>query len=141
LPKVALVVGNSKYKEAPLKNPANDARAIGDALKATGFAVTVKLDAGRADLAAAVQAYIAELTKRKCVGLFYYAGHGIQLAWRNYMLPVDADIDTIGDIQKQAVEVNALMAGIAKANNAMNVIILDACRDNPFGRLKGVDHK
>ncbi|MBI3371958.1 MAG: caspase family protein [Betaproteobacteria bacterium] len=140
-PKVALVLGNSKYKEAPLKNPANDAKAIADALKASGFEVTLKMDAGKADMAAAVQAYVQTLAAKKCVGLFYYAGHGLQLAWRNYMLPVDADIDTIADIQKQGVEVNALLEGLTKAANPMNVIILDACRDNPFGNLKGVDHK
>jgi hypothetical protein len=141
LPKIALVLGNGKYKEAPLKNPANDAKAISDALKATGFDVTLKVDAGKEEMASAVQAYVQALAAKKCVGLFYYAGHGIQLAWRNYMLPVDADIDTIGDIQKQAVEVNALLDGLNKAGNPMNVIILDACRDNPFGNLKGMDHK
>jgi Caspase domain len=141
LPKVALVLGNSKYKESSLKNPANDARAIGEALKTMGFAVTLKLDAGRAEMAAVTQAYVQEIAKRKAVGLFYYAGHGIQLAWRNYMLPVDANIDTLADIQKQAVEVNGLLEGIKKANNPLNVIILDACRDNPFGSLKGMDQK
>jgi uncharacterized caspase-like protein len=140
-PKIALVLGNSKYKEVPLKNPANDARAIAEALKASGFEVTLKMDAGKMDMAAAVQTYVQTLAARKCVGLFYYAGHGIQLAWKNYMLPVDADIDTIGDVQKQAVEVHALMEGLTKAGNPMNVVILDACRDNPFGNLKGVDHK
>jgi Caspase domain len=141
LPKVALVLGNSKYKESPLKNPASDARAIGEALKTMGFAVTLKLDAGRAEMAAVTQAHVQQLAKRKVVGLFYYAGHGIQLAWRNYMLPVDAEIDTLADIQKQAVEVNKLLEGIKRADNALNVIILDACRDNPFGSLKGVDQK
>ncbi|MEK6593822.1 MAG: caspase family protein, partial [Pseudomonadota bacterium] len=141
LPKLALVVGNSKYKEAPLKNPANDARAIGETLRQTGFEVTVKLDAGRAELAAAVQTYVQELAKRKGVGLFYFAGHGVQLAWRNYMLPVDADIDTVADIPTQAVEVGGLLKGIGSAANPLNVIILDACRDNPFGGLRGVDHK
>jgi len=99
------------------------------------------MDGGKADMAAAVQAYVQTLAAKKCIGLFYYAGHGIQLAWRNYMLPVDADLDTIADIQKQGVEVNSLLEGITKAANPMNVIILDACRDNPFGNLKGVDHK
>src|ERR1044071_9863286 len=141
LPKVALVLGNSRYKEAPLKNPANDAKAIGEALKTMGFSVALKLDAGRVEMAAAADAYVQELAKKKAVGLFYYAGHGIQLAWRNYMLPVDADIDTAADIQKQAVEVNSLLEGIKRARNALNVIILDACRDNPFGSLKGVDQK
>jgi hypothetical protein len=140
-PKLALVLGNSRYKDAPLKNPANDARTISDALKASGFDVTLRMDAGKADMAAAVQAYVQSLATRKCVGLFYYAGHGIQLAWRNYMLPVDADVDTIGDIQKQGVELNALMEGLTKAANPLNIVILDACRDNPFGNLKGIDHK
>ena len=140
-PKVALVLGNSKYKEAPLKNPANDAKAIGEALRASGFEVTLKMDAGKADMAGAVQAYVLALAAKKAVGLFYYAGHGLQLAWRNYMLPVDADIDTIGDIPKQGVELNSLLEGLTKAGNPMNMIIVDACRDNPFGNLKGVDHK
>jgi hypothetical protein len=141
LPRVALVLGNSKYKDAPLKNPANDARAIGEVLKAMGFTVTIKLDAGRAEMTAVTQSYVQQLTKRKVVGLFYYAGHGVQLAWRNYMLPVDATIDAVADIQKQAVEVNGLLEGIKRSDNALNVIILDACRDNPFGSLKGIDQK
>ncbi len=141
LPKVALVLGNGKYKNAPLRNPVNDAKAIGATLNATGFAVTLRTDVGRAEMAAAVQAHVAELAKRKSVGLFYYAGHGIQLAWRNYMLPVDAEIETIADIQKQGVEVNGLLEGLGKAANAMNVIILDACRNNPFGNLTGINQK
>jgi len=141
LPKVALVLGNSRYKESPLKNPANDAAAIGAALRGLGFDATVKLDANRAETDAVVQAYVKTLATRQCVGLFYYAGHGVQLAWRNYMVPVDADIDGVGDIPKQCVEVNSLLEGLIKAANPLNVIILDACRDNPFGQLKGLDHK
>jgi hypothetical protein len=75
------------------------------------------------------------------VGLFYYAGHGIQLAWKNYTLPVDAEIDTIDDVQKKAVEVNSVLEGLTKAGNALNVIILDACRDNPFGSAKQPQQK
>jgi len=140
-PKMALVMGNSRYKDAPLRNPANDAKAIAASLTASGFAVTMLLDAKRNELASAVQAYTQALAARKAVGLFYYAGHGVQLAWRNYMLPVDMDIDTIGDIPKQGVEVNSLLEGLTKAANPMNVIILDACRDNPFGSVKGLDQK
>ena len=69
------MLGNSKYKDAPLKNPANDAKAIGDALKAAGFDVTLKLDAGKADMAAAVQVYVQTLAAKKYVGLFYYQDH------------------------------------------------------------------
>ena len=100
-PKFALVVGNRSYKRSPLRNPANDARSIGELLKAVGFDVTLKLDASRTELEAAVQGYLKLLAARKGVGLFYYAGHGVQLAWRNYMLPVDIDVRALDDIPKQ----------------------------------------
>ena len=110
-------------------------------LQAVGFDVTLKLDASRTEQEAAVQGYLKLLAARKGVGLFYYAGHGVQLAWRNYMLPVDIDVRALDDIPKQGVEVNSLLEGLTKAANPMNVIILDACRDNPFGNLKGLDQK
>ena len=140
-PKVALTIGNSNYSNSPLTNPVNDARAIGNALRNAGFDVTIKLDAPRGELAAAVQAYTLALAKRQAVGVFYFAGHGLQLAWRNYMVPVDANLNAVADIQKQCVELADLVGGIAKANNPLNIVILDACRDNPFGNLTGVDHK
>jgi uncharacterized caspase-like protein len=139
--KIALVIGNGRYKDGPLRNPANDARAIGAALAPLGFAVTVKTDVGRAEMTAAVQAHVAELAHGKAVGLFYYAGHGVQLAWRNYMLPVDATIEAVGDIQTHGVEVAGLLDGLSRAASALNVIILDACRDNPFGSLAGLDQR
>lgn len=111
VPKVALVIGNGRYRDVPLRNPANDARAIGDELRTFGFDVTLKLEAGKAQMTAAVRAYVADLTKRTCVGLFYYAGHGAQLAWRNYMIPVDAAIGAARDIAEQGVEVNGLLEG------------------------------
>ena len=141
LPKLALVLGNSKYKEAPLRNPANDASAIAEALKASGFDVTLRMDTGKADMMAAVQVYVQTLAAKKCVGLFYYAGHGIQLAWRNYMVPVDASLGSTEDVQTQGVDVGDLLRGLTKAANPMNVIILDACRDNPFGSLKGASQR
>ena len=141
-PKVALVMGNGAYKDAPvLKNAPNDARAIGETLKASGFEVTLKLDTGREALIGAIRDYVHAMETRKCVGLFYFAGHGLQLAWRNYLLPVDASIDKIDDVAKQSVDTARLMEGLTKAANPMNVIVLDACRENPFGNLKGVDHK
>lgn len=140
-PKVALTIGNSNYSNSPLTNPVNDARAIGTALRNSGFDVTVKLDAPRDELAAAVREYAQALARRQAVGVFYFAGHGLQLAWRNYMVPVDANLKAVADIQKQCVELADLVGGIAKANNPLNIVILDACRDNPFGNLAGADHK
>jgi hypothetical protein len=73
--------------------------------------------------------------------LFYYAGHGAQLAWRNYLIPVDAEIDSVEDMRNRTVGLNILLEGMAGARNPMNVIILDACRDNPFGAKGNVQQK
>ena len=133
LPRVALVIGNTRYAEMPLRNPANDARAMGAALQKLGFRVDLKLETGRDEMVEAIRAYGSELGKRKSVGLFYYAGHGAQLAWRNYLIPVDAKIRNTAEMQSQALDVGALLKNLTLARNPMNVIILDACRDNPLG--------
>jgi len=136
LPRFALIVGNSRYSEAPLKNPANDASAIAEQLRRVGFTVTLKLDAGRQEMVDAIQSFGNSLAKQKGVGLFYFAGHGAQLAWRNYLIPVDAVIEQVSDMQTRAVDVGTLLNGLSKAGNPMNVVILDACRDNPFGKAR-----
>ncbi len=133
LPRIALVVGNSRYRDQPLRNPANDAQAIAAQLKGLRFTVTVQLEAGRQEMIEAIRAYGGSLAKSKGVGLFYFAGHGAQLAWRNYLIPVDAAIKTSEQMAEQAVDMNALLDDLIRARNAMNIIILDACRDNPFG--------
>ena len=132
--KQALVLGNSRYKHAPLKNPLNDANGMAEALKSVGFGVTLGLDLGQSDMRDAIRAYTGGLAKSKAVGLFYFAGHGAQLAWRNYLIPVDTEISDIQELRERGVDVNSLIEGIRKAGNPMNMIILDACRDNPFGR-------
>ncbi len=136
LPRFALVIGNSRYQEAPLRNPSNDANAIAEQLRRMGFAVTLKLDAGRREMVETIQSFGNSLAKQKGVGLFYFAGHGAQLAWRNYLIPVDAVIEQVSDMQSRAVDVGTLLEGLSKAGNPMNVVILDACRDNPFGKAK-----
>lgn len=143
IPRVALVVGNAKYKDAPLKNPINDAQSIANELQKVGFKVTTQLDVGRIALVDAIEKFSIELAKSRGVGMFYYAGHGAQLGWRNYLIPVDAEIDRLEDMKTKTVDLSSLLGGISKAANPMNVIILDACRDNPFGtrvptELKGL---
>lgn len=134
LPKLALVIGNSQYKNAPgLNNPGNDAKGMTETLRQSGFEVTAQLDAGQDDMAAAIRTYVQTLAAKKAIGLFYFAGHGVQLAWRNYLIPVDATVRRPDDIQKSCIDLVALMEGINKASNPLNVVILDACRDNPFG--------
>ncbi len=141
LPRLALIIGNTKYAEAPLKNPANDAKAIAGELQKAGFKVNLQLDAGRAQMAGAIASFSAELAKTKGVGMFYYAGHGAQLAWRNYLIPVDAVIEKLEDMRTKTIELNSLLEGMTKAQNPMNIIMLDACRDNPFGTKVPTEQK
>ena len=135
-PRHALVIGNSSYGFGPLKNPANDAKAISDALRSSGFQVNMGLDLSRQQMLDAIRTYGDSLTRAKAIGIFYFAGHGVQLAWRNYLLPIDAEIRRLEDIEAKCVDVNAVIDGIAKAANPMNVVILDACRENPFAGVK-----
>ena len=141
LPRTALLIGNTKYADSPLKNPANDAKALGVELQKFGFKVDTVLDASRTQMANAIQGFSTALAKAKGVGLFYYAGHGAQLAWRNYLIPVDAEIDRLEDMRDKTVELNSVLQGLVKAANPMNVIILDACRDNPFGSKVPTEQK
>ena len=133
LPRTALVFGNSRYKDAPLKNPANDAGAISEGLGKLGFAVVSLLDGGKTAMENAIRRHVEQLARNKGVGLFYFAGHGLQVNWRNFLVPVDAHLGSADDIPRQTVDLAALLGGIGKAGNPMNIVILDACRDNPFG--------
>jgi hypothetical protein len=140
-PRVALVIGNSSYRSSPLQNPVHDATAIDKTLTNLGFQCKLLINANLKDMAAAVQSHGEILAKLKAVGLFYYAGHGAQLAWRNYLVPVDASISSLEDLPKQSLELNSLLMAVKKAANPMNVIILDACRDNPFGTKVPLEQK
>src|SRR5436853_7584063 len=102
-PRHALVIGNSGYQNHPIKNPVNDARALSEQLKRTGFDVVTGMDLAQAQVADAVRAYADRVARTRAVGLFYFAGHGVQLAWRNYLLPVDAVVRSIEDVQKRCV--------------------------------------
>jgi uncharacterized caspase-like protein len=140
-PRKALVIGNSAYSFGTLKNPANDARAIAAELKRTGFDVVLGVDLPRSQMFDAIQAYGRAVSQTKAVGLFYFAGHGVQLAWRNYLLPTDATLEKVEDIQAKCVDINALIESIGRAANPMNMIILDACRDNPFAHDGKLEQK
>ena len=131
--RLALVIGNSSYKSSPLRNPVNDARAIAKALANTGFAVTVIEDATQTTMRRAMRTFGDELS-RGGVGLFYYAGHGMQVGGKNYLIPVNADIEREDEVEDQAVDANLILAKMDTAKNALNLMILDACRNNPFAR-------
>ncbi|MBI3512683.1 MAG: caspase family protein [Proteobacteria bacterium] len=122
--RVALVIGNGAYKEAPLKNPVNDARAMATALQGLGFEIIKRENASQKDMNRAIGEFATRLTGGG-TGLFYYAGHGMQVKGRNYLLPVDAEIGSEMSVRTEAVDVDQVLD---------NMVILDACRNNPFER-------
>jgi uncharacterized caspase-like protein len=131
--RIALVIGNSAYSSGPLKNPVYDATEIAAALTDLGFVVILKKNAGHREMEEAVDDFGNRL-KRGGVGLFYYAGHGIQVGGVNYLIPIDASIKKESDIKYQSLDANKILDEMANANNGFNIVILDACRDNPFAR-------
>ncbi len=131
--RVALVIGNSNYKSAPLRNPVNDAKAIADKLQGLGFKVTLKLDQDQKSMANAIRVFGNQL-KTGGAGLFYYAGHGMQVKGRNFLIPVDADIQNEDEVPYRSVDANEVLSKMETAKNRLNLMILDACRNNPFSR-------
>lgn len=131
--RVALVVGNSGYRSSPLKNPANDAHAMADILRRLGFEVEERTDLGYVEMNGAVEAFGRKL-RSGGVGLFYYAGHGMQVNGANYLIPVDAQIEDENEVRYKAVDAGLVLAKMEQARSDVNIVVLDACRDNPFSR-------
>jgi formylglycine-generating enzyme required for sulfatase activity len=141
--RIALVIGNSEYSSGPLPNPANDAKMIGDTLISLGFEVIARRNADQNTMKRAIQEFGARLEKGgpSAVGLFYYAGHGVQLNGRNYLIPTTAQIEREGDVEIEAVSADWVIEQMRYARNRLNIVILDACRNNPFTRsMRSVDH-
>jgi TPR repeat protein len=131
--RVALVIGNGAYQGAPLRNPVNDARAMAEALKGCGFQVTELENADREQMMQALRGFGGRI-QRGGVGLFYFAGHGLQVKGKNYLVPVNAGIATEDEVAFNSLDAEAVLAKMETAGNRLNIVILDACRDNPFGR-------
>lgn len=131
--KVALVIGNAAYAESPLRNPVNDARAIASKLRAFGFDVILKENLRHKDMVSVIRDF-GERIRGGGVGLFYYSGHGVQVKDRNYLIPVGADIKKEQDLEFEAVDAGRVTAEMEAAGNRLNILILDACRDNPFSK-------
>ncbi len=135
--RTALVIGNSAYPKAPLDNPKNDAADVAAALREAGFEVDLKLDADRRTMQQAIQAFAQRLKAKPGVGLFFFAGHGVQLAGENYLLPVDSGFGDADEMKRSAVSASEAVDAMAKSHAGLNVVILDACRDNPFPTAAG----
>lgn len=129
-PRVALVIGNAGYRNAPLANPLNDARAMSTTLRKLGFKVISLENASQKQMDDAVRQFGDGL--QGGVGLFYYAGHGVQVKGRNYLVPVNADIEREDEVPYKAFDVSQVLAKMEAAKNPLNIVILDACRNNPF---------
>jgi len=131
--RIALVVGNGEYANAPLKNPANDAKGMAETLKLLGFEVMEQQNATQKEMENAIRQFGKKLEPGS-VGLFYYAGHGMQVDGRNYLIPVDAVIESESDIRYEAVDAGRILGKMEDAGSQLNIVILDACRNNPFVR-------
>lgn len=131
--RVALVIGNGGYKQGPLTNPANDAAAMRNLFVGAGFTTESRLNATRIDMLAVIDQFAAHISRAETkLAIFYYAGHGVQLDWRNYLLPIDIDVRSPEDIKNQCVDLGILLGKMSKVKDKTFVIILDACRDDPF---------
>ncbi|MDO9631813.1 MAG: caspase family protein, partial [Humidesulfovibrio sp.] len=131
--RVALVIGNAAYRTAPLKNPVNDARDMAAALRSLGFEVIARENASLAQMEGAVNEFWGKL-KKGGAGLFYFAGHGLQVSGRNYLVPVDARLEAEQDARYKCMDAGLVLGRMENAGNDLNIIILDACRNNPFAR-------
>ncbi len=131
--RLALVIGNGAYKDAPLPNPVNDAADMARALEASGFTVIKRENASLKEMHLALREF-GDRLGRTGTGVFYFAGHGLQVRGRNYLLPVDADIAREDEVAFSALDLGAVMEKLDSARNPVNIVVLDACRDNPFGK-------
>lgn len=131
----ALVFGNDAYRDAPLLNPTNDARAVSTLFAEARFAVDTRLNATRAEMISAVERFVAAAKRPETrLLVFYYAGHGAQLDWRNYLLPVDAVVERQEHLRQRGFDLNLLLGQLIGGRDKTFIVILDACRNNPFGR-------
>jgi uncharacterized caspase-like protein len=128
--RTALLIGNAAYAEAPLRNPANDVRAVAAALKQVGFSVTTHEDLKLADMRQALRRFVLS-TRTADVRLFYFAGHGLQLRGRNYLLPIDAVLASEEDVLTKTADATELIEQLSAIDIGATMLIIDACRIYP----------
>lgn len=131
--RIALVIGNSDYPHAPLRNPANDARAFARELSQLGFKVTLVENADLEKMFGSIRSFGDQL-RAGGVGVFYFAGHGVQIRGRNYLIPVAPQIEREDEVMYRSIDAGQVLQKMETAGNRLNIVILDACRNNPFAR-------
>lgn len=140
LRRMALLVGNADYYFAPLKNPLNDANDLGNSLAAIGFETTVLENPGFDRFRAAIRSFYDEVSEDPdTLSVFYYAGHAVQMNNVNYLLAVDSKIVDQQTLIDGSISINDLLRDMQQTRNQQNLIILDACRDNPFKAIQADD--
>lgn len=133
--RIALIIGNNDYVSSPLKNAVNDAEAMADKLKEIGFDVSLQLNANQSTLKKSVKEFYNKVTStsdQKTLALFYYAGHAVQINHRNYLVPLGFKKNK-HEFINSLFDINLLFDNIPRSIDISNIIILDACRDNPLG--------
>jgi uncharacterized caspase-like protein len=138
--RIALVIGNGAYRTAPLKNPAGDASAVAATLRGLGYNVTLRQNTGLRELIEALREFSIRAPKAS-VRMLFYAGHGVQVKGRNYLVPIDADPKSEDDIPRQSADVGEFVDRLSAIRTGANIVVLDACRVNPFagGVIVGPD--
>ena len=140
-PRIALIIGNGNYTQvAPLRNPVNDAKLISSSLTGVGFEVTEVIDATQIEMKRAIAQFGRDLRLAgpDATGLFFYAGHAVQSMSTNFLLPVDITVQDEADFDILGVQADWVLKQMFSARNKTNIVILDACRNNPFEALTGV---
>ncbi|MCG8380553.1 MAG: caspase family protein, partial [Proteobacteria bacterium] len=139
--KLALIIGNADYPESPLSNPANDARAIKERLARLGFTTITRIDAEHKTMDLALQKFSKRLANQE-VALFFFAGHGMQIEGEHFLTAVDTDFDDEIDAKHSSLSLNKVIDVMERVVNKTDIIILDACRTNPYERRwRGVDSR
>lgn len=127
--RIALVIGNGAYPSSPLRNSVNDANAIAAKLRALGFEVILRTNASQREMSRSIAEFGRKLTLGS-TGLFYFAGHGVQVRGRNFLIPVDAEIESEAAVRGESIDVEQVLDQLGPAQSS--IVILDACRNNPF---------
>ena len=131
--RVALIIGNAAYVNVPaLANSTNDAKSMANIMRKLGFKVFDVIDGDKASMERAIDQMKDQLKGKQAVAMLYYAGHGLQLDWHNYMVPVDVKLNSSADVPKQTIDIERVITTFKNSSTRMNIIVLDACRDNPF---------
>ena len=137
--RIALVVGNARYPNNPLANPENDARLIAGALRKLGFEVIEKLNLGSREFRKEVIDFANRTEGQEGIALLYYAGHGVQVDGKNYLIPVDIALNDERTVKWESIDIERFLGEMGKPDRQARIVVLDACRDNPFlGKTRAI---